>query len=65
VGGTYSVEIPPVTLPAGSRISVLVSETAAVASAARTVYGGRGISANFADAGVVLTTGTLSLGGTR
>jgi hypothetical protein len=53
------VEIPPATIPAGTRISVLVSETAAVASASRTVYGGRGLSANFADAGVSLTVGTL------
>jgi hypothetical protein len=59
VAGTYTMEIPPVTLPAGSRVSVLVSETAAVASAARTVYGGRGLTGSYADAGVTLTTGTV------
>ena len=59
VGGNYAVEIPAVTLPAGGRISVLISETAAVASASRTVYGGKGITASFADARITLTTGTL------
>jgi serine protease AprX len=59
VGGVYTVQIPPATIPAGARISVLVSETAAVASASRTVYGGRGLSASFTDAGVSLTVGTL------
>jgi hypothetical protein len=59
VAGTYTMQIPPVTLPAGSRLSILARETAAVASASRTVYGGRGISASFADAGITLTTGTL------
>jgi hypothetical protein len=59
VGGSYVVEIPAVTLPAGGRISVLVSETAAVASASRTVYGGKGLTASFADARITLTTGTL------
>jgi serine protease AprX len=59
VGGVYTVNVPAVTLPAGSRISVLVFETAAVASGSRTVYGGRGLSGNFSDAGVKLTVGTL------
>ena len=59
VGGSYGVEIPAVTLPAGGRISVLVSETAAVASASRTVYGGKGLTASYADARITLTTGTL------
>jgi len=59
VAGTYSMEIPAITLPAGSRLSVLARETAAVASSSRTVYGGRGLAASFADAGVTLTTGTL------
>ena len=59
VRGVYTVQIPPATIPAGTRISVLVSETAAVASASRTVYGGRGLTGSFADAGVSLTVGTL------
>jgi len=59
VAGMYTMQIPAITLPAGSRISILARETAAVASASRTVYGGRGIAASFADAGVTLTTGTL------
>jgi hypothetical protein len=59
VGGTYTMNIPPVTLPAGSRISVLVRETGVVSSAARTVYGGSALSGNFSDAGVTFTTGTL------
>jgi hypothetical protein len=59
VGAAYTVDVPAVTIPAGSRISVLVFESAAVASGSRTVYGGRGLSANFGDAGVKLTTGTL------
>jgi hypothetical protein len=59
VGGTYTVQIPPITLPAGSRLSIVVSETGAVASASRTVYGGTALTANFSDAGVMLTTGTL------
>ena len=60
VAGTYTMQIPPITLPAGSRISVLARETAAVASSSRTVYGGRGLAASFADAGVTFTTGTLN-----
>jgi hypothetical protein len=59
VAGTYTMQIPPATLPAGSRLSVLVRETAAVASASRTFYGGAGITASYASAGVKLTTGTL------
>jgi hypothetical protein len=59
VGGNYTVGIPPLTLPAGSRLSVLLRESAAVASAARTVYGGAGLTGNYSDAGVTFTTGTL------
>jgi hypothetical protein len=59
VGGNYTVNIPPTTLPAGSRVSVLVFESAAVASASRTVYGGAGLTGNYSDAGITLTTGTL------
>jgi serine protease AprX len=59
IGGTYVMDIPPIALPAGSRLSVLVRESAAVASASRTVYGGTGLTASFADAGVTFTTGTL------
>jgi hypothetical protein len=59
VAGTYTMDIPPITLPAGSRLSILARETAAVASASRTVYGGRGLAASFADAGITITTGTL------
>lgn len=59
VAGDYSMSIPPVTLPAGSRLSVLVRETGAVSSASRTVYGGSGLTENYSDAGVTLTTGTL------
>jgi hypothetical protein len=59
VGGTYAVSIPPITLPVGSRLSILVRESAAVASATRTVYGGAGLTASYADAGITFTTGTL------
>jgi serine protease AprX len=59
VGAAYTVNIPPITLPAGSRVSVLVFESAAVASASRTVYGGAGLAGNYSDAGITLTTGTL------
>jgi hypothetical protein len=59
VGGTYTFDIPPVTLPAGTRISVLAYAAQVVTSTARTVYGGRGLSADFSDAGVTFTTGTL------
>jgi serine protease AprX len=59
VGGVYTVEMPAATIPAGARISVLVYETAVVASTSRTVYGGRGLSGNFSDAGVKLTTGRI------
>ena len=47
------------TLPAGSRISVVLLESAAVTSSGRTVYGGKTLTANFNDAGVQFTTGTL------
>jgi hypothetical protein len=59
VGGTYTVAIPPITLPAGSRLSVLMYESGAVASASRTVYGGAGLTGNYSNAGITLTTGTL------
>jgi hypothetical protein len=59
VAGVYTVDIPGVTIPAGTRISVLVSETGAVASTSRTVYGGRSLTTNYGDAAVKLTTGTL------
>jgi serine protease AprX len=57
--GTYTMSIPGATIPAGTRLSIVVRESAAVASGSRTVYGGAGLSANFADAGVTLTTGSL------
>jgi hypothetical protein len=56
---SLGTDSPRLTLPAGSRLSVVVRETAAVASGSRTVYGGAGLTANFADAGVTLTTGSL------
>jgi serine protease AprX len=59
VGGVYTFEIPPVTLPAGTRISVLGYAAQVVTSTARTVYGGRGLTGDFSDAGVTFTTGTL------
>jgi serine protease AprX len=59
VGGNYTVSIPPITLPAGSRLSILLRESAAVASGSRTVYGGAGLTGNYSDAGVTFTTGTL------
>lgn len=59
VAGTYAMSIPPITLPAGTRLSILVRETGAVSSASRTVYGGRGLTADYSDAGVTFTTGTL------
>jgi serine protease AprX len=59
VGGTYTFDIPAVTLPAGTRISVLVYAAQVVTSSARTVYGGRGLTADYSDAGVTFTTGTM------
>ncbi len=59
VGGTYTFAIPPVTLPAGTHLSVLVRAAQVVTSTARTVYGGRGLTADFSDAGITFTTGTL------
>ena len=59
VGGTYTMSIPPTTLPAGSRLSILLRESGAVSSASRTVYGGRSLTADFSDAGVTFTTGTM------
>ncbi|HET6263778.1 MAG TPA: S8 family serine peptidase [Usitatibacter sp.] len=59
VGGTYVATIPPITLPPGSRLSVVVYESAAVASASRTVWGGAGLGASYSDAGITFTTGTL------
>lgn len=59
VGGNYRLSIPPVTLPAGSRLSVLVRQTGVVSSSSRTVYGGRALAADYSDAGVTFTTGTL------
>ena len=59
VGGTYTMSIPPITIPAGARLSVLLRESGAVSSASRTVYGGAGLAGNFSDAGITLTTGTL------
>ena len=60
VGGTYTFDVPPVTLPAGTRISVLVRLAQVVTSASRTLYGGTGsLGADFGDAGLVFTTGTL------
>ena len=57
--GIYTMSIPGATVPAGTRLSVVVTQTGVVTSTSRTVYGGAGLSANFADAGVTLTTGTL------
>ena len=59
VGGVYTFDIPPITLPAGTRISVLAYAAQVVTSSARTVYGGRGLAADFSDAGITFTTGTL------
>lgn len=59
VGGSYAFDVPPVTLPAGTRLSVLVRLAQLVTSASRTVFGGRGLAADYSDAGVTFTTGTL------
>ena len=59
VGGTYTLNVPPVTLPAGSRLSIVLRESGVVSSASRTLWGGSALSGNFSDAGVTLTTGTL------
>jgi hypothetical protein len=59
VAGVYAVNIPAVTIPAGARLSVLVTETAVVASGSRAVYGGRALTGSFADAGVTLTIGAM------
>jgi hypothetical protein len=39
--------------------SAVLLETAAVTSSGRTLYGGKTLTSNFADAGVKFTTGTL------
>ena len=57
--GVYTLNIPGGTVPAGSRLSIVLLESAAVTSTGRTVYGGKTLTSNFADAGVKFTTGTL------
>jgi len=57
--GTYTMSIPGITLPAGSRLSVVVRQTGVVTSTSRMLYGGAALTTNFADAGITLTTGTL------
>lgn len=59
VGGTYTVDIPPASVPAGTRLSVVINQAQVVTSAARTVYGGRGLTVNYSDAAVKLQTGTV------
>lgn len=59
VGGTYTMNIPPAIVPAGSRLSIVVRETGVVSSSSRTLYGGAALGGNFSDAGVTFTTGTL------
>jgi hypothetical protein len=59
VGGVYTAAIPATSVPAGLRLSVLIYESAVVASGSRTVYGGAGLNGNFSDAGVTLTIGTI------
>ena len=58
-GGVYTFSVPPVTIPAGLRLSVRVYQAQLVTSTARTVYGGKGLAADFSDAGITFTTGTL------
>ena len=48
-----------VTIPAGARLAIRVFQAQVVTSAARTVYGGRGLTADYSDAGLTFTTGTL------
>jgi serine protease AprX len=59
--GTYTMNVPPVSVPAGSRLSVTARLTAAVSSASRTLYGGAGTlgAGDFSQAGITLTTGAL------
>ena len=59
VSGTYTFNVPPVTIPAGTHLSVVLRESAAVASGSRIVFGGAGLATNYADSGVTLTTGTM------
>jgi hypothetical protein len=58
--GVYTVEIPAIPIPAGSRLRTTIRAAQVVTSTARMVWGGTGsLSADFSDAGVTLTTGTL------
>ena len=51
------LETAVATATDGARLSIVAPETAAVACTSRAVYGGRGYTATFADAGVKLATG--------
>jgi hypothetical protein len=58
--GVYSVQIPAIPIPAGSRLRTTIRAAQVVTSTSRMVWGGTGsLGANFSDAGVTFTTGTL------
>ena len=58
--GVYSVEIPAIPLPAGSKLRTTIRAAQVVTSTSRMVWGGVGsLGANYSDAGVTFTTGTL------
>ena len=51
--GEYSFDVPPVTVPAGSKLRLTLAFSGVYTSTMRLLYGG----GDFADAGIVLTTG--------
>ena len=58
--GVYSVEIPAVPIPAGSKLRTTIRAAQVVTSSSRIVYGGVGsLGANWSDSGVTFTTGTV------
>jgi serine protease AprX len=55
VKGTYTISVPPTTIPAGSSIQVELQLSGVYTSTMRLLYGGDA----FADSGIALTTGTI------
>ena len=54
--GEYTFDVPPVTVPAGSKLRLTLGFSGVYTSTMRLLYGG----GDFADAGIVLTTGVAA-----
>jgi hypothetical protein len=58
--GVYTMELPAVPIPAGSRLRTTIRAAQVVTSTSRMVWGGvASLGADYSDAGVTFTTGTL------